>query len=224
MQTGLYETEEEFKQREAEEAQLEQELAEQRIFKASRDYRDKEHPHADIEAIIDKTIEFLISTEHSDVLEKVLNESDDLRFGFLRKNHVWHQHYVERRSEASAAQEKPKASLDQSRKTGPEDVDMEEDRDNMAAGQSSIAHLSEAETSAKESRAAEMRRLDRLQRIKELFQQKHKKDVTQTEQDGGGGDPASVEQARSPNNPRPRTRSISPSRSPLPSIPPHHPH
>ncbi|KAG0044196.1 hypothetical protein BGZ83_010562 [Gryganskiella cystojenkinii] len=41
MQTGLYETEEEFRQREEEEVKAEQEAADQRSLKASRDYKDK---------------------------------------------------------------------------------------------------------------------------------------------------------------------------------------
>ncbi|GJJ70987.1 hypothetical protein EMPS_03337 [Entomortierella parvispora] len=218
MQTGLYETEEEFKQREEDEAKADKEAAEQRALKASRDYRDKEYPHADIEEIIDATIKFLLSSEHTALFEKALNESDDLRFGFLRRSHAWHQHYLERKSEASFDSERSTTQPHVSS----EPVDMEEapiyflqaDLENSHAIPDSPSQLSELEASAKESRAAEMRRLDRLQRIKELFQQKHKKDVTAA-QDNASQDPGNPLESNS----CPRTGSLSLSRSSSPSPP-----
>ena len=218
MQTGLYETEEEFRQTEEDEARADKEAAEQRALKASRDYRDKEFPHADIEEIIDTTIKFLLSSEHAVVFEKVLHESDDLRFEFLRKSHVWHQHYVERKTEASFAQERlttqsPPASEQDKVEDSPissSEADLEHSR----AVPEGLSHLTESETPVKESRAAEMRRLDRLQRIKELFQQKHKKGVSIV-QNNAPQDPASPIEPGS----RPRTRSIFLSRSPSPSPP-----
>ncbi|KAG0013553.1 hypothetical protein BGZ80_011003 [Entomortierella chlamydospora] len=166
MQTGLYESAEDVRQREAEEAKAEEEEEARRAAEAAR--AREAALHVDIEMAIDKTIEFLASNDSTDVFERKLLSLNDPRFEFIKPGHAWHEYFVRKRLIAKETQARAAGAAEANAST-PTDIDMEEHDPTTASSyqnkqeQGLLEPLSLSMTS-KEVRAAEMRKLDRLQR------------------------------------------------------------
>ncbi|KAG0273410.1 hypothetical protein BGZ95_010765 [Linnemannia exigua] len=103
MQTGLYESAEEFQQREEEEARAEQEELDRKA--AALVEKERSILHVDLEKVIEKTIEFLKAFQHDPVYEKKLLSIMDTRFEFMRPGHIWYDYYTSRRREIFDSQE-----------------------------------------------------------------------------------------------------------------------
>ncbi|KAF9542154.1 hypothetical protein EC957_002305 [Mortierella hygrophila] len=198
MQTGLYEYAEEVRQREEEEARAEQEELERKAAAlAEKELRLR----LDLVKVIEKTIEFLKEHQDDPVYEKKLLSITDIRFEFMRPGHAWHDYYTTMKreifnshiiqtshsgSDAGLITEQS-ATLSETEKRSNEDsamgiseatiVDDTKETTSSAAGHDTLhASLVSEASSASSGRTDEMRRLDRLQRIKELFKQKQRKD------------------------------------------------
>lgn len=211
LQTGLYETAEEVRLREAEEAKAEQEEEARRIAETMGTQRAV--PHPDLEKIIAKTIEFLNPRKDSTVLEAKLLSLNDPRFEFMKPGHAWNQYYTKMRTHSNGAS----AWSESATRTDPTDIfltHLENEEQSLPSSSQdsrqdkSPCTLSQPDLSSKEARAAEMRRLDRLQRVKELLKLRR-----------GESDPPieageqTKQRSRSESRSKSRSRSHSPSYS-----------
>ncbi|KAF9344116.1 hypothetical protein BGX26_004762 [Mortierella sp. AD094] len=167
MQTGLYESAEDARQREAEEAKAEEEEEARRAAEAAR--AREAALHVDIEMVIGKTVEFLTSNDSIDVFERRLLSLDDPRFGFMKPGHAWHEYFVRKRLITKEAQARTADAVEASA-SAPTDIEMEYHDPTMANScqskeQELLTPILPLNMSSKEARVAEMRKLDRLQRI-----------------------------------------------------------
>ncbi|KAG0371251.1 hypothetical protein BGZ54_008255 [Gamsiella multidivaricata] len=175
MQTGLYESAEEVELREAEEAKAEQEEEARRAAEAAK--AREAALHVDIEKILEKTIEFLSGMD-SVVFEEKLLSLDDPRFEFMKPNHAWHEHYISKRREATEVQARYKMtselnpSVQFRAQLEMQDQIMQGQDDTNTEVKQGSPPSPVLEVSSREARAAEMRRLDRLQRVRELLRQR----------------------------------------------------
>ncbi|KAI1317206.1 hypothetical protein EDD11_008898 [Mortierella claussenii] len=222
MQTGLYETAEDVRLREAEEAKAEQEEEERRAAEVAKALEASFH--IDIEKVLEKTVEFLVAHEGTSVYEEKLLSMDDIRFAFMNPGHAWHDYYLQTRQEAQEARARARIKEVEAKTLDETTVDidtgsgiaMDVDVDDSISGilshrgDSGVASITEAEC-----RAAEMQRLDRLQRVKELLKLKKGQrgadacKISQSGLEGESDDEDSKHRARS----KLRSRSTSRSRS-----------
>ncbi|KAG0258010.1 hypothetical protein BG011_003589 [Mortierella polycephala] len=181
MQTGLYEYAEDARLREAEEARAELEQSVPVTTEGESKICDSQESalHFDIEKVIEKTIEFLGAHDCASLFEEWLLSLNDTKFQFMKPSHPWHEHYVRRRHETKEAQNSIGGAHGEAISiSNPTAIDLEHARvdDECQPGrlllseEANIIHGHKTVT----LRAMEMQRLDRLQRVKELLQQKHK--------------------------------------------------
>ncbi|KAF9982156.1 hypothetical protein BGZ75_006471 [Mortierella antarctica] len=196
MQTGLYESAEEARQREAEDAKAEQdEEAKRTANDVESDHKQTIAIHVDVKAVLEATVELLNAHEGTLAFEEKILSLRDPRFGFLKSDHPWHRYYIRKRDEDRNLRR------DQN---GQSDATLSE---SISA---SVSKMEDQEHG--ESSAGERQRQDRLQRVKALLQ-KHKAGVSDD------GSPSSVaereesESSRSGSTSRRRSESGSPSRS-----------
>ncbi|KAF9186675.1 hypothetical protein BGZ51_001807 [Haplosporangium sp. Z 767] len=181
MQTGLYEYAEDVRLRETEEARAE---LEQHVPVATEEESkacDSQESalHFDIEKVIEKTIEFLGAHDCAPLFEEWLLSLNDTKFQFMKPCHPWHEHYIRRRQEAKKAQDSigdahgEAVSISNPTAIDPKRAEVDDEYQSgrlLLSEETSITHDHKIVT----LRAMEMQRLDRLQRVKELLQQKHK--------------------------------------------------
>ncbi|KAF8939130.1 hypothetical protein BGZ58_010563 [Dissophora ornata] len=185
MQTGLYESAEDVRQREAEEAKAEEEEEARRAVETAK--AQQAALHFDIEKVIERTIEFLNTNPHT-AFEEKLQLLDDSRFAFLKSSHAWHEYFNQKRREAEEEQHTRDGDRAETNPTALFLTHLE--MEDQLPSKASICQESDEQKSfptaslpsnlqSREARAVEMRRLDRLQRVKELLQRKHKKATAQ---------------------------------------------
>lgn len=141
--------------------------------------------------MIEKTIEFLKEHRDDPVYEKKLLSITDIHFEFMKPGHAWHEYYTVRRREILDNQtDQSTTSLEtEKRSNGDSAMEVLEATAVDGARETAVSAVgygtsqsrygeesAKATSSIPSSRADEMRRLDRLQRIKELFRQKQRKD------------------------------------------------
>ncbi|KAF9203863.1 hypothetical protein BGZ49_005940, partial [Haplosporangium sp. Z 27] len=176
MQTGLYETAEDAKQRELEEAKAEEEEEARRAAEAEK--AREAALHTDIEKVIDKTVEFLVSNGDVAPFEQKLLSLADPRFEFMKPTHAWHSYFVWKRRVANEAEEAKFAEKVEMNPPAPINMETDEQTSLMTNSfpyeeeKDPLGLISSSIVSPKEARAAEMRKLDRLQRVKEMLKQK----------------------------------------------------
>ncbi|KAF9963762.1 hypothetical protein BGZ65_012245 [Modicella reniformis] len=173
LQTGLYETAEDVRQREAEEARTEQEEETRRAAEVAEAQKAVFHP--DIEKIIEKTIEFLNARDDCTMLEVKLLSLNDSKFQFMKPGHAWNEYYIKKRRSAKETRAWDEGMIE----TDPTDLFLTHlEHEEQLPSKTNISRDGgqlQPDLSSKEARATEMRRLDRLQRVKELLQQKREK-------------------------------------------------
>ncbi|KAG0204965.1 hypothetical protein BGX28_003266 [Mortierella sp. GBA30] len=100
MQTGLYESLEDSKRREAEEATVEEE--ETRKATEAADAKDKDEPrlHVDTEKVIEKMIGFLSAYEDMPIFEERILSQNDPKFHFMMPDDPWYGYYKLKRDES----------------------------------------------------------------------------------------------------------------------------
>jgi hypothetical protein len=145
----------------------------------------------DLVKAIEKTIEFLKEHQGDPVYERKLLSGTDIHFEFMKPGHAWHEYYMVRRREIFDNQIDQSTISLETEKHSNDDSAMEtlgvatvygtkETALSVVGHGTSQSSYGEEESKASRSipssRADEMRRLDRLQRIKELFRQKQRKD------------------------------------------------
>ncbi|KAF9209603.1 hypothetical protein BGZ59_010036 [Podila verticillata] len=167
MQTGLYEYEEEVRQREEEDAKAEEEARQAALVTTV-----KEALHVDVQKVIEETAEFVARNSDPVFLEK-LRSKDDRRFAFLSRDHLWHGYYQWKLEEAQAAFAKPS--------------DRSSELTDTPGKGAAEAQVSECPVSQEQNITAEMQKLARLQKIREMFKLKQKasQDATETSPESG---------------------------------------
>lgn len=156
--------------------------------------------HVDIQKVIEETAEFVARNSDTVFLEK-LRSMDDRRFAFLGRDHLWHGYYQWKLEEAQAARAKPS--------------DTSSELTNTPGKGAAEAQVSESLVSQEQDISAEMQKLARLQKIREMFKLKQKasKDVTEASPESGHVDGNDDLASRSISRSRSRSRSKSTTRS-----------
>ncbi|CAO3571981.1 unnamed protein product [Mortierella alpina] len=194
MQTGLYESFEEARQREDEEAKAEQEEEAKRADSDVKpDNSQSAATHVDIKAVIETTIELLNAHEDTPAFEKKILSLCDARFGFLKSDHPWYGYYILKRDEDRDLRRE---------QSGQGDTIMSE---SISVSVSKTEDQEQGEPSA-----GEKQRQDRLQRVKALLQ-KHKAGVPDDSSSSSAAERGESESSQSGSTPR--SKSGSPSRS-----------
>ncbi|KAG0032001.1 hypothetical protein BGZ82_006714 [Podila clonocystis] len=169
MQTGLYEYEEEVRQREEEEAKADEE-ARRAITTV------KELLHVDVQRVIEQTADFVAQNSDPVFLEK-LRSMEDRRFAFLSRDHLWHEFYQWKLEEAQAALAK-----------NPSDTNSELADIPGEGGAMEAQGADSGPSQEQDVKTAEMQKLARLQKIREMFKLKQKlasQDATQASSESG---------------------------------------
>ncbi|KAF9922405.1 hypothetical protein FBU30_007460 [Linnemannia zychae] len=182
MQTGLYEYAEDIRQRELEEARMEQEEIDRKAAAAAEEERKR--LQVDLVKVVEMTTKFLKAHQDDPIFEKKLLSLADKRFDFMRPGHIWHDYYMTQKHENIDIQEPPHHTTQ---------VDKNEEirRDDIAPTEATPKESTTVTTTPKHtspiledespkisdsSRADKISRVDRPQKIKELFRQEQRED------------------------------------------------